>query len=152
MAYEDQAQALFDNYIKEARAYCLKHKIPDPVTGQEREPDEKLMRGIEERIGVSENSKREFRQGIFVFQSEAMSQEESFSFETYQPLQEAIEKKLIDDLKNVVSLTIADKTKRDPKTLKKREDALGALKRKGYCDVCAENLLQFVGDILRREE
>ena len=102
--------------------------------------------------GVSENAKREFRQGIFVFQSEALSQDKSFSFETYNPLQEAIEKKLIDDLKNVVSLTIADKTKRDPKTLKKRSDALEALKQKGYCDVCAESLLQFVGDTLRREE
>jgi serine protein kinase len=151
-AYEDQAQALFDNYMKNATAFCLKKKIRDLLTGQEQEPDEKLMRSIEEMIGVSENAKREFRQGIFVFKSDAMDQGREFDFKTYTPLQEAIERKLIGDLKNVVSLTIADKTRRDPKTMKRRQDALETLQQKGYCPVCAENLLQFVGDLLRKEE
>ena len=151
-AYEDQAQALFDNYMKNATSFCLKKKIRDPITNEDQDPDEKLMRSIEELIGVSENAKKEFRQGIFVFKSDAIDQAKEFSFNTYTPLQEAIEKKLIGDLKNVVSLTIADRTRKDPKTLKRRQDALDALQQKGYCPVCAENLLQFVGDILRKEE
>jgi serine protein kinase len=124
----------------------------DPVTNEDQEPDEKLMRSIEEMIGVSENAKKEFRQGIFVFKSDSLDQGKEFTFNTYTPLQEAIERKLIGDLKNVVSLTIADKTRKDPKTLKRRQDALEALQQKGYCPVCAESLLQFVGDILRKEE
>lgn len=151
-AYEDQAEALFDNYMKNATAYCLKKKIRDPVTGEEQEPDERLMRSIEEMIGVSENAKNEFRQGIFVFKSDAADQGKQFSFSTYTPLQEAIERKLIGDLKNVVSLTIADKTRKDPRTLKRRQDAQEVLQQKGYCPVCAESLLQFVGDLLRKEE
>jgi len=151
-AYEDQAQALFDNYMKHATAYCLKKRLRDPITGEDQEPDEKLMRSIEEMIGVSENAKREFRQGIFVFKSDSVDRGRDFSFTAYQPLQEAIEKKLMADLKNVVSLTIADRTRRDPRTLKRRQDALEALKVKGYCDVCGEALLQFVGEILRKEE
>jgi serine protein kinase len=151
-AYEDQAQALFDNYMKNATAFCLKKKIRDSVTNEDQEPDEKLMRSIEEMIGVSENAKKEFRQGIFVFKSDAIDQGKEFTFNTYTPLQEAIERKLIGDLKNVVSLTIADKTRKDPKTVKRRQDALEALEQKGYCLVCAESLLQFVGDILRKEE
>ncbi len=151
-AYEDQAQALFDNYMKNATAFCLKKKLRDPVTGEEQEPDEKLMRSIEEMIGVSENAKSEFRQGIFVFKSDAADQGREFTFNTYTPLQEAIERKLIGDLKNVVSLTIADKTRKDPRSMKRRQDALEVLQEKGYCPVCAENLLQFVGDLLRKEE
>jgi serine protein kinase len=151
-AYEDQAQAMFDNYMQNATAYCLKKKIRDPVTQEEQDPDEKLMRSIEELIGVSENAKREFRQGIFVFKSHAIDQGQAFTFHSYTPLQEAIERKLIGDLKNVVSLTIADKTRRDPKTMRRRQDALDALQQKGYCPLCAENLLQFVGDVLRKEE
>jgi len=151
-AYEDQAQALFDNYMRNATAFCLKKKIRDPVTNEDQPPDEKLMRSIEELIGVSDNAKREFRQGIFVFKSDAMDRGKEFSFNTYTPLQEAIERKLIGDLKNVVSLTIADRTRKDPKTMKRRQDAMEALEQKGYCPVCAENLLQFVGDILRKEE
>lgn len=151
-AYEDQAQALFDNYMKNATAYCLKKKLRDPVTGEEQEPDEKLMRSIEEMIGVSENAKNEFRQGIFVFKSDAVDQGKAFTFNTYTPLQDAIERKLIGDLKNVVSLTIADKTRKDPRTMKRRQDALEALEQKGYCPSCAESLLEFVGDLLRKEE
>jgi serine protein kinase len=122
------------------------------VTNEDQPPDEKLMRSIEELIGVSENAKKEFRQGIFVFKSDAADRGKEFTFDTYTPLQEAIERKLIGDLKNVVSLTIADRTRKDPKTMKRRQDALEALEQKGYCPVCAENLLQFVGDILRKEE
>ncbi len=151
-AYEDQAQALFDNYMKNATAYCLKRKMVDPVTREEGEPDEKLMRSIEEMIGVSEGSKSEFRQGLFVFKSDAADRNEAFDFEGYPPLQEAIEKKLIADLKNIVSLTLTDKTRRDPKTTDRKNEAVAKLQEKGYCPVCAEALLEFVGEMLRKEE
>ncbi len=151
-AYEDQAQALFDNYMKNATAFCLKRKTIDPVTQEEQEPDEKLLRSIEEMIGIAEIAKREFRQGLFVFKSDALDRGEQFSFNTYLPLQEAVEKKLMSDLKNIVSLTLADKNIRDPKTIKRKEDAMSKLLEKGYCPVCANNLLHFVGDMLRREE
>ncbi len=151
-AYEDQAQALFDNYMKHATAFCLKKKIIDPVTQEEQEPDEKLMRSIEEMIGISEGAKSEFRQGLFVFKSDALDRGEYFDFKSYVPLQEAIEKKLMADLKNIVSLTLADKTRKEPKALKRKEDAVSKLMEKGYCPVCAETLLHFVGDMLRKEE
>ncbi len=151
-AYEDQAEALFDNYMRNATAYCLKRKIMDPVTHEEHEPDERLMRSIEEMVGISEAAKSEFRQGLFVFKSDAIDRGERFDFKTYIPLQDAIEKKLIGDLKNIVSLTLADKTRKDPKTIRRRDDAITKLMEKGYCPICAENLLQFVGDILRKEE
>lgn len=152
-AYEDQAQAIFDNYMDNATAFCLKEKIRDPLTQEDQDPDEKLMRSIEEMIGVAESAKKEFRQGIFVFKSAAVDKGKSFDFKSYQPLQEAIEKKLISDLKNVVHLTIADKSKKDPKAVKRRRDAIdGLIDDKNYCSVCAEGLLSFVGDILRREE
>ena len=98
-AYEDQAQALFENYMKNAVAYCLKRKAVDPVTQEEQEPDEKLMRSIEEMIGISELAKKEFRQGLFVFKSDALDRGGKFSFDTYLPLQEGIEKKLMADLR-----------------------------------------------------
>ena len=151
-AYEDQAQALFDNYMKNATAFCLKRKIVDPVTQEESEPDERLTRSIEEMIGISEGAKAEFRQGLFVFKSDAMDRKEPFDFHSYPPLQEAIEKKLIADLKNIVSLTLTDKTRRDPKTLERKQEAISKLIERDYCPVCAEALLDFVGEMLRKEE
>ena len=151
-AYEDQAQSLFENYIKHTTYFCMKKKMVDPISGEEQEPEEKLMRSIEEMIGVSENAKKEFRQGIFVFKSDAADQGKAFDFKSYQPLSEAIEKKLMADLKNVVSLTIADPSKKDPKALKRRNDAIESLEKKGYTEKNAERLLQYVGEILRKEE
>ena len=151
-AYEDQAQALFDNYMKNATAYCLKKKIVDPVTQEEQEPDEKLMRSIEEKIGIPEGAKSEFRQGLFVFKSDAVDRGEKFDFKHYAPLQEAIEKKLISDLKNIVSLTLVDKSRRDPQTMERKQEAITRLTDKGYCPICAESLLGFVGEMLRKEE
>ncbi len=151
-AYEDQAQALFENYMRNATAYCLKRKLVDPVTREEEEPDERLMRSIEETIGISEGAKSEFRQGLFVFKSDAMDRSEAFDFRSYAPLQEAVEKKLVGDLKNVVSLTLVDKSRRDPDTLERKNDVLTKLQEKGYCPVCAQALMDFVGEMLRKEE
>jgi len=151
-AYEDQAQALFDNYMKHATAFCLRRKLVDPVTREEQEPDEKLMRSIEEMIGIPEGAKSEFRQGLFVFKSDALERGDSFDFKNYPPLQEAIEKKLIADLKNIVSLTLADRSRRDPKTAERKQEAVAKLLDRGYCPLCAEALLEFVGEMLRKEE
>ncbi len=151
-AYEDQAQALFDNYMKHATAFCLRRKLVDPVTREEQEPDEKLMRSIEEMIGIPDGAKSEFRQGLFVFKSDALERGGSFDFKNYPPLQEAIEKKLIADLKNIVSLTLADRSRRDPKTAERKQEAVAKLLDRGYCPICAEALLEFVGEMLRKEE
>ncbi len=47
-----------DNYLDNVEAYCNKNKLRDPLTGEEMNPDEKLMRSIEEQIGISENAKK----------------------------------------------------------------------------------------------
>jgi serine protein kinase len=150
-AYDTQAQTLFDNYIMNAESFCKKEKVIDPITDEYSEPDEKLMRQIEEYIGVPVNSKAEFRNGIFVYKSSQLEKGLPFTFNDYDPLKDAVEKKLVSDLKNVVALTIADKTVDSEKKRKKRSDAIDKLKAQGYCDECASVLLAFVGKILRQE-
>ena len=103
-------------------------------------------------LSISGGAKSEFRQGLFVFKSDSIDRGEKFDFKSYTPLQEAIEKKLISDLKNIVSLTLTDKTKKDPETQEHKQEAVSKLIEKGYCPVCAEALLDFVGEILRKEE
>jgi len=106
------------------------------------------------------NSRKEFRNGIFVYKSSCLAKNEQFTFASYTPLREAIEKKLMSDLKNVVSLTIADKTSTDEKKEKRRERAFRRLvpqgrtpeSHKDYCEQCANMLLAFIGEVLRKEE
>jgi len=153
VAYEEQAQSLFENYVMNAKAFCKNEKVLDSILGEYSDPDEKLMRSIEEIIGVPINSRKEFRNNIFVYKSTLLEQGRPFTFNDYAPLKEAIEKKLISDLKNVVSLTIADKTAvANEKSKKRRTDALAKLAEHGYCDQCGEQLLSFVGELLRKTD
>jgi serine protein kinase len=151
-AYDDQAATLFDNYMMNITAFCKNNEVLDSITGEYSSPDEKLMRSIEELIPVPENSKSEFRNGVFVYKTGALERGKKFTYRDYPPLKEAIEKKLMSDLKPVVSLSLADTTSTDPKAKKRRERALKTLLEKGYCEECANVLLAFIGEVLRKEE
>jgi serine protein kinase len=153
-AYEEQANTLFDNYMRNISSFCKKDKVFDSITGEYSDADEKLMRSIEELVpgGVPENSKSEFRNGVFVYKSSALEKGKEFYYKDYPPLKDAIEKKLMGDLKSVVSLSLADTTSTDPKASKRREKALKTLLEKGYCEECANTLLSFIGEVLRKEE
>ena len=149
-AYDEQAMALFDRYMENVSAFCKKEKVYDSVTGEYSDPDEKLMRSLEELISVPLNSKSEFRNGVFVYKSSCLESGKKFTYNEYEPLKEAIEKKLMSDLKSVVNLSLADTTSTDPKRQKRREKAMEILLDNGYCTECANVLLRFIGEVLRK--
>ena len=149
-AYEDQATELFNRYMLNVGAYCRKEKVEDSLTGEFSSADEKLMRSLEELIGVPNNSKDEFRNGVFVHKAGCLERGQEFTYESYAPLREAIEKKLMSDLRNVVNLSIVNTTSTNPKRQKARDKAFRTLLEKGYCEHCANMLLAFVGEILRK--
>ncbi len=53
-ADEDMIAKLCANYIDNIKAYTQKEKVKNPYTGQDEEPDERLMRSIEEKIDIPE--------------------------------------------------------------------------------------------------
>lgn len=150
-AYEEQSQELFNRYMLNVTAFCKKDKVIDLITGEYSNPDEKIMRAIEDLIGVPTNSKETFRNGVFVYKADVLEKGRQFSYKDYDPLREAIEKKLVNDLKNVVSLSLGDTTSTDPKSERKKDKALATLLEKGYCENCAGVVLRFVSEILRKE-
>jgi len=97
------------------------------------------------------NAKNEFRQNIFVYKSSRLERGLPFTFKDYEPLRTAIEKKLMGDLKNVVALTIADRSATDDKSKRRRKTAIDKMMNHGYCEECAQQILGFVGEVLRRE-
>ncbi|MDA8235178.1 MAG: protein prkA, partial [Clostridia bacterium] len=101
-SYEESAQTLFANYLDNVEAYCNGVKLKDPITEEELEPDEKLMRSVEEQIGISENAKKAFREEILIRLSSYARKGRTFEYNSHERLKEAIEKKLFTDLKDVV--------------------------------------------------
>lgn len=149
-AFDDSAATLFENYIDNIEIACQMRLQRDPITGEELAPDERLMRAIEEQIGVFENAKQAFREEILIRISTFARQGKTFDYRNHERLKEAIEKKLFADLKDIVKITTSSKTP-NAKQLKRMNDVTDRLiEQHGYCAICANELLRYVGSLLNR--
>ena len=149
-SFEEMARTMCNNYLDNVEAFCNKERIKDPITEEEMEPDEQLMRSIEEQIGISENAKNTFRQEILIRISSYARKGKPFEYNSHERLKEAIEKKIFADLKDVVKITTSVKTP-DPDQLRRINEVIDRLvKDHGYCPVCANELLTYVGTLLSR--
>ncbi|UVI31807.1 PrkA family serine protein kinase [Paenibacillus spongiae] len=149
-SFEESARTLFENYLDNIESYCNWSKIKDPLTGEEMDPDERLMRSIEEQIGISENAKKAFREEILIRISSYSRKGKKFDYSSHDRLREAIEKKLFTDLKDIVKITTSTKTP-DEKQLKRINEVTSRLiDDHGYCPVCANELMRYVGSLLNR--
>ena len=149
-SFEEMARTMCNNYLDNVEAFCNKERIKDPITEEELDPDEQLMRSIEEQIGISENAKNTFRQEILIRISSYARKGRAFEYNSHERLKEAIEKKIFSDLKDVVKITTSAKTP-DPDQLRRINEVVDRLvKDGGYCPVCANELLTYVGTLLSR--
>ncbi|GAB3049647.1 PrkA family serine protein kinase [Virgibacillus ainsalahensis] len=149
-SYEESAKTLMDNYLDNVEAFCNRNKLRDPLTGEEMNPDEKLMRSIEEQIGISENAKKAFREEILIRISAFARKGKRFDYNSHERLREAIQKKLFADLKDVVKITTTSKTP-DEAQLKKINNVIARLiDEHGYNSISANELLRYVGSLLNR--
>lgn len=149
-AFEESAQTLLDNYLDNVEAFINESNVVDPITEEEQEPDEVLMRSIEEQIGVNENGKRQFREEVLIRISSLARRGEKFSYDSHDRLREAIEKKLFTDLRDVVKITTSTRTP-DADQLRRINDVVDRLvSDHDYCPDCANELLKYVGALLNR--
>jgi serine protein kinase len=149
-SFEESARTLLNNYLDNVEAYCNHNKLRDPMTDEEMEPDETLMRSIEEQIGVGDTSRKAFREEILIRISSLARRGQHFDYKSHERLREAIEKKLFADLRDVVKITTSAKTP-DQEQLRRINDVINRLvEEHGYCTVCANSLLQYVGSLLNR--
>ncbi|HZS06800.1 MAG TPA: protein prkA [Blastocatellia bacterium] len=149
-SFEEMAKNLCNSYLDNVEAYCNKEKLKDPITEEPIEPDERLMRSIEEQIGISENAKNTFRQEILIRISSYSRKGKAFEYNSHERLKEAIEKKIFADLKDVVKITTSAKTP-DADQLRRINEVIDRLvKDHGYTTESANDLLRYVGTLLSR--
>lgn len=149
-SYEESAKTLMDNYLDNVEAFCNKHKIRDPITDEEMNPDEKLMRSIEEQIGISENAKKAFREEILIRISAYARKGKRFDYRSHDRLREAIQKKLFGDLKDVVKITTSSAMPDEAQLKKINEVVARLIDEYGYNSTSANELLRYVGSLLNR--
>ncbi|WP_379160591.1 PrkA family serine protein kinase [Paenibacillus sp. sgz5001063] len=149
-SFEESAKTLFENYLDNIEAFCNWTKIRDPLTDEEMEPDERLMRSIEEQIGISENAKKAFREEILIRISAYSRKGKKFEYNNHDRLREAIEKKLFTDLKDIVKITTSSKTPDESQLKRINEVSRRLIDEHSYCPICANELLKYVGSLLNR--
>lgn len=150
-AYEEQAQSLFDNYMDNAEAFTTRQKMKDRITSEDREPDEKFMKAIEEQIGVTGTSKDGFRADVTAYMFAKIRRGAKVNYRSYEPLKEAIESYLISSVKDMARIVTKSKS-RDSEQQKKYSEMIDVMvKDYGYTPDSAEETIIFASNNLWRD-
>lgn len=151
---EDAIIRLCTNYIDNVMAFINKSKIKDPITGQDRKPDERLMRQIEEKIQIPENGSEDFRRQIAAFIGDLAHKNKKFTWDSNPKLRKALEAKLFEDVKDTIKLSalnVSGATVVD-KDIQEKIDAIKTrlIKQYGYNERSATDVLDYIGGIFAR--
>ncbi len=150
-ADEEAITKLCANYIDNVKAYTQKEKVKNPYTGQDEEPDERLMRSIEEKIDIPESRKDDFRREIMNYIGALAVEGKTFDYRTNERLHKALEAKLFEDQKDSIKLTSLVSNVVDRATQEKIDVVKQRLiKNFGYDEVSATDILNFVASIFAR--
>jgi serine protein kinase len=150
-ADEDALTRLCSNYIDHVKAYTQREKVRNRYTGNYEEPDERLMRSVEEKIDIPEGRKDDFRREIMNYIGALAIDGKRFDYKTNERLQKALELKLFEDQKDTIKLTSLVSSVVDKATQEKIDVVKARLiNNYGYCDVCSTDVLSFVASIFAR--
>jgi serine protein kinase len=150
-ADEEAIGRLCANYLENVKAYLQKERVKNRFTGREEEPDERLMRSIEEKIDISEGRKEDFRREIMNYIGALALEGRQFDFKTNPRLFQALEAKLFEDSKDTIRLSSLISDVVDRETQEKIDIVKSRLiKYYGYNEVSATDVLTYVASIYAR--
>ena len=150
-AYEEQAQALFDNYLDNAEAFVTRQKMKDKVTKEEMVADEMYLRSIEEQIGITGSSREGFRSDVTAYMFAKLRRSERVDYKSYEPLKEAIESYLISSVKDMARIVTKSKTRDDDQQKKYGDMVQTLMVEYGYNEASAEEIITFASNNLWRD-
>ena len=150
-ADEEALARLCSNYIDNVKAYTQREKVRNRYTGAYDEPDERLMRSVEEKIDIPESRKDDFRREIMNYIGALAIDGKKFDYKTNERLQKALELKLFEDQKDTIKLTSLVSNVVDKATQEKIDVVKSRLIRNyGYNESSATDVLNFVASIFAR--
>ncbi len=150
-ADEDAMIRLCGNYMDNVRAYTQREKVRNRYTGNYEEPDERLMRSVEEKIDIPEGRKDDFRREIMNYIGALAIDGKKFDYKTNERLQKALELKLFEDQKDSIKLSSIVSNVVDKATQEKIDVVKSRLIRNyGYNESSATDVLNFVASIFAR--
>jgi len=150
-ADEDAMTRLCANYIDNVKAYTQRERVKNKFTGQYEDPDDRLMRSIEEKIDIPESRKDDFRREIMNYIGALSIDGKKFDYKTNERLYKALQLKLFEDQKDSIKLTSLVSNVIDQETQEKIDVVKQRLIRDhGYDDESATDVLSYVASIFAR--
>lgn len=150
-ADESALVRLCSNYIDNIKAYTQKEKVKNSFTGQDENPNERLMRSIEEKIDIPDSRKDDFRREIMNFIGALAIDGKKFEYKTNERLYKALEMKLFEDSKDTIQISHLVSNVID-KTTQEKIDVIKTrlINNYGYDEVSASDVLNYVASIFAR--
>ena len=149
-SFREQAETLFQNYLDHAEAYVTRTKVRDRTTNEEMQPDEQFLKSIEEQIAIIGPAAEGFRQEVIAYLWAASRRGEKISYESYEPLKEAIERKLMSSVREISRIVTKART-RDPEQKEKYDAMVRNLIEQGYPEECIDTILKYAANHLWRD-
>jgi serine protein kinase len=149
-SYQEQAEALFQNYLDHAEAYVNKTKVRDRNTKEELSPDEGFLKSIEEQIAIIGSAAEGFRQEVIAYLWASSRRGDKVSYHSYEPLKEAIEKKLMTSVRDMSRIITKART-RDEEQGDKYNSMVKNLLQNGYCESCVDVVLKYAANNLWKD-
>ena len=151
VSFEQEAQQLLEKYLDEVEATLDNRTIKDPITSEERKPDERFLRSVEEKIRISESGKLSFRQEVVRKAMGAYKRGEKFTLTSHAPLHDAVEQYLFEQRRDVLRLVSSsarpdDETRQKISVVEKR-----LVDEYGYDSHSAREALNYVTTLLAQE-
>ncbi|HYN12487.1 MAG TPA: serine protein kinase [Burkholderiales bacterium] len=151
VSFEAEAQQLLDKYLDEVEASLDNRTLRDPITSEDRKPDERFLRSVEEKIRISESGKLSFRQEVVRKAMGAYKRGEKFTLDSHAPLHDAVEQYLFEQRRDVLRLVSSsarpdDETRHKISVVEKR-----LVDEYGYDQHSAREALNYVTTLLAQE-
>jgi serine protein kinase len=151
VSFEQEAQQLLEKYLDEVEATLDNRTIKDPITNEERKPDERFLRSVEEKIKISDSGKLSFRQEVVRKAMGAYKRGEKFTLDSHAQLHEAIEQYLFEQRRDV--LRLVSSTKRPDEETRQKISVVEKrlVDEYGYDAHSAREALNYVTTLLAQE-
>lgn len=148
--FNEEINNLLNNYVDNIGAYLDDDKVEDEF-GEHNEPNEYLMRNIEEKVGISESAKESFRSEVYRKVIRSKAESGSFDYTSHAKLHEALQSQLFEERGEIIRLTISSRNP-DPEALRKLNSVIDTLCDKhGYTAESANQLLRYVNSIMSKQ-
>ena len=108
------------------------------------------MRSIEEQLGITQTAARGFRQDVTAYMFSIIRSGGKIDYRCYEPLKEAIEKKLTSSVRELSRIITQNKVRNQDQNTKYNA-MVEEMKQNGYCDHCCNVILKYAANNLWKD-